>query len=168
MKTLAQHQFGDFQTPVDLACEVTRFLRTSGISPSAVIEPTCGVGNFLVASMRTFGSAFASDLLQQFFCVGHQRSVWTPPRRKDRFRCNGQADCSSVFGLWCGAFCPLALMESADPRLIPPRELFRPVTDSGLAGSWSYLVAITPCRTLRNLSAATSCCAGSCFRQPAL
>ena len=55
MKTLAQHQFGDFQTPVDLACEVTRFLRTSGVSPSAVIEPTCGVGNFLVASMRTFG-----------------------------------------------------------------------------------------------------------------
>ena len=74
MKTLAQHQFGDFQTPVDLACEVTRFLRTSGVSPSAVIEPTCGVGNFLVASMRAFGSAFASALLQQFLCVRHQRS----------------------------------------------------------------------------------------------
>ena len=57
MKTAAQTQFGDFQTPVDLACQVTRFLRASGVSPSAVVEPTCGVGNFLVASMRTFGRA---------------------------------------------------------------------------------------------------------------
>ena len=56
MKTAAQTQFGDFQTPVDLACQVTRFLRASGVSPSAVVEPTCGVGNFLVASIRTFGA----------------------------------------------------------------------------------------------------------------
>ena len=55
MKTTAQTQFGDFQTPIDLACQVTQFLSTNGVSPSAVIEPTCGVGNFLVASMRTFG-----------------------------------------------------------------------------------------------------------------
>ena len=55
MKTAAQTQFGDFQTPIDLACQVTQFLSANGVSPSAVIEPTCGVGNFLVASMRTFG-----------------------------------------------------------------------------------------------------------------
>ena len=40
------------------------------------------------------------------------------PERKDRFEYDGHADCSFVSGLWCGAFCPLALMESADPRLI--------------------------------------------------
>lgn len=55
MKTTAQTQFGDFQTPLDLACQVTRFLSVGGVSPSAVIEPTCGAGNFLVASIRTFG-----------------------------------------------------------------------------------------------------------------
>ena len=55
MKTTARTEFGDFQTPIDLACQVTQFLRVNGVSPSAVIEPTCGVGNFLVASMRTFG-----------------------------------------------------------------------------------------------------------------
>ena len=55
MKTTAQTQFGDFQTPIDLACQVTRFLSANGVSPTAVVEPTCGVGNFLVASMRTFG-----------------------------------------------------------------------------------------------------------------
>ena len=54
MKTAAQTQFGDFQTPIDLACQVTQFLSANAVSPSAVIEPTCGVGNFLVASMRTF------------------------------------------------------------------------------------------------------------------
>ena len=42
------------------------------------------------------------------------------PERKDQFRCDGKADCSFVFGLWRGALCPLALMESADPRLISP------------------------------------------------
>ena len=40
------------------------------------------------------------------------------PERKDRFEYDGQADCSFVSGLRCGAFGPLALMESADPRLI--------------------------------------------------
>ena len=55
MKTTAQTQFGDFQTPIDLACQVTQFLSANGVSPSAVIEPTCGVGNFLLASIRTFG-----------------------------------------------------------------------------------------------------------------
>ena len=55
MKTTAQTQFGDFQTPVELACQVTQFLHATGVSPSAVVEPTCGVGNFLVASIRTFG-----------------------------------------------------------------------------------------------------------------
>ena len=55
--------------------------------------------------------------------AGRADHVWLYgrlPERKDRFGCDGQADCSFVSGLWCGAFCPLALMESADPRLICP------------------------------------------------
>jgi hypothetical protein len=55
MKSTAQTQFGDFQTPVVLACQVTQFLHDAGVSPTVVIEPTCGVGNFLVASLQTFG-----------------------------------------------------------------------------------------------------------------
>jgi len=42
------------------------------------------------------------------------------PERKDRFRCDGQADCSFVSGLLMRGLCPLAPMESADPRLISP------------------------------------------------
>ncbi|MFQ5853193.1 MAG: SAM-dependent DNA methyltransferase [Candidatus Binatia bacterium] len=55
MKTRTQTQFGDFQTPVDLAQQVIQFLSASGVSPSVVIEPTCGLGNFLIASIGTFG-----------------------------------------------------------------------------------------------------------------
>ena len=55
------------------------------------------------------------------------------PERKDRFEYDGQADCSFVSGLRCGAFCPLALMESADPRLISPCGLSAPEAHSGLA-----------------------------------
>ena len=40
------------------------------------------------------------------------------PGRKDRFRCDGQADCSSVSGLSVQRLWLLALMVSADPRLI--------------------------------------------------
>ncbi|MGH7959474.1 MAG: class I SAM-dependent methyltransferase, partial [Opitutaceae bacterium] len=39
--------FGDFQTPPELAREVCSFLKTQGIHPRTILEPTCGVGNFL-------------------------------------------------------------------------------------------------------------------------
>ena len=48
------------------------------------------------------------------------------------------------------AFGLLALMESADPRLILLMGLL-PLHPCRLSGSRSYLFAITPCRTLRNL-----------------
>ena len=52
------------------------------------------------------------------FHLFHRALYGRLPERKDRFGYDGQADCSFVSGLWCGAFGPLALMESADPRLI--------------------------------------------------
>lgn len=50
-------EFGDFQTPDELAIKVTQRLRDIGISPSVVVEPTCGVGAFVVAAAKTFSSA---------------------------------------------------------------------------------------------------------------
>ncbi len=49
--------FGDFQTPLDLASAVAS-LAAEVCGPVAnVVEPTCGLGTFLLASINTFGAA---------------------------------------------------------------------------------------------------------------
>ena len=57
MKTNAKIEFGDFQTPVELAREVCALLVRQEIKVDLVIEPTCGVGAFLVAAAETFPKA---------------------------------------------------------------------------------------------------------------
>lgn len=47
-------EYGDFQTNTDLANKVTLHLASKNISPDIVIEPTCGKGNFIIASLRNF------------------------------------------------------------------------------------------------------------------
>jgi hypothetical protein len=47
-------EYGDFQTNSDLANKVTLYLTTKKISTEVVIEPTCGKGNFIIASLRNF------------------------------------------------------------------------------------------------------------------
>ena len=47
-------EFGDFQTPDTLAAEACRLLSNRGIHPASLLEPTCGVGNFLVAALDQF------------------------------------------------------------------------------------------------------------------
>ena len=48
-------EYGDFQTNSDLANKVTLYLlETKKISPEVVIEPTCGKGNFIIASLHNF------------------------------------------------------------------------------------------------------------------
>jgi len=47
-------EYGDFQTPVNLAMQVCQWLKTKGVSPDVIVEPTCGVGAFLTASIVTF------------------------------------------------------------------------------------------------------------------
>ena len=46
--------FGDFQTPLTLADEVAKLVQRKGFAPLSIFEPTCGTGNFLVASLETF------------------------------------------------------------------------------------------------------------------
>ncbi|WP_407708423.1 hypothetical protein ACIU4M_18495 [Bacillus altitudinis] len=47
-------EFGDFQTPPNLAERVCRMLNGKGINPTTVIEPTYGKGNFIHASLNHF------------------------------------------------------------------------------------------------------------------
>lgn len=50
-------EYGDFQTPFELAKRVCEKLNQLGVSPGVVIEPTCGVGAFVEASTFSFPSA---------------------------------------------------------------------------------------------------------------
>ncbi len=52
----AQHksEFGDFQTPIELAKELCAFLRSRGTDPKSIVEPTCGIGNVLRAAIASF------------------------------------------------------------------------------------------------------------------
>jgi hypothetical protein len=50
-------EFGDFQTPDGLAAQVCEHLREIGLRPDVVIEPTCGIGAFVVTAARAFPAA---------------------------------------------------------------------------------------------------------------
>lgn len=54
-KSIDKWQYGDFQTPVDLARKVVEVLkRNHGIDPDFIIEPTCGKGAFVLATYEGF------------------------------------------------------------------------------------------------------------------
>jgi hypothetical protein len=47
-------EYGDFQTNLDLANNITLYLSSENVSPEIIIEPTCGKGNFIIASLHNF------------------------------------------------------------------------------------------------------------------
>jgi hypothetical protein len=53
-KSVSVEEYGDFQTPPELAAQVCRLLAGSGMNPASVLEPTCGIGNFLLAAVKYF------------------------------------------------------------------------------------------------------------------
>lgn len=59
MNRAAKHkiEFGDFQTPRELAGEAVARLAAIGVEPTTVVEPTCGLGAFVVASAVQFPRA---------------------------------------------------------------------------------------------------------------
>jgi hypothetical protein len=56
-KTKAVTEFGDFQTPRDLAFAATQVLFQLGIRPRSILEPTCGRGAFIEAAAAGFSEA---------------------------------------------------------------------------------------------------------------
>lgn len=49
-----QAEFGDFQTPISLARKVCALVAQTGVRPVSIVEPTCGTGSFLRASLEAF------------------------------------------------------------------------------------------------------------------
>jgi hypothetical protein len=56
-KTKTITEFGDFQTPPELALAAMQILRDRGIRPRSILEPTCGRGAFLDAAAKSFPDA---------------------------------------------------------------------------------------------------------------
>jgi hypothetical protein len=50
-------EFGDFQTPDALAVQLCEYLYRLGLRPDSIIEPTCGVGAFVLAAAHVFTEA---------------------------------------------------------------------------------------------------------------
>jgi hypothetical protein len=50
-------EFGDFQTPAELAADVAACVRSTGFIPKSILEPTCGKGNILEAACAAFAEA---------------------------------------------------------------------------------------------------------------
>lgn len=55
-KLKSKVEYGDFQTPLFLAAKVVNLIKELGCEPSSVLEPTCGLGSFITASLRKFPS----------------------------------------------------------------------------------------------------------------
>ncbi len=49
-------EFGDFQTPIELSTALCLYLFKEKIFPQSLVEPTCGEGHFVTASLNQFDS----------------------------------------------------------------------------------------------------------------
>ena len=53
-KNTKKAEYGDFQTPRELARQVCRFLKQKNVAPRSIIEPTCGTGTFFMEALSAF------------------------------------------------------------------------------------------------------------------
>jgi N-6 DNA methylase len=56
-KAKGKWEYGDFQTPPDLASAAVAVLGRMNVKPKSILEPTCGKGSFLRAAIRLFPEA---------------------------------------------------------------------------------------------------------------
>ncbi len=77
IKDKSVKEFGDFQTPRELAFEVCLLLSRLNLKPETIIEPTCGLGSFVSAAHKVFHSAKIS---------GFEISKHYITQTRDRFR----------------------------------------------------------------------------------
>ncbi len=68
-KEKSKWEFGDFQTPRGLADEAVAVLLRRGMTPSTIIEPSCGEGAFFLSALEAFPQAsrfVGADINEQY------------------------------------------------------------------------------------------------------
>ena len=53
-ESISREDYGDWQTGYEFAKSVCLYLRSRGVNPDVIVEPTCGVGNFIAAAVDVF------------------------------------------------------------------------------------------------------------------
>ena len=74
-------EFGDFQTPLAFAREVTAHLAQQDFHPRSMLEPTCGRGSFLLAALELFPQlerAVGVDINSQYLSELHDATRSDP------------------------------------------------------------------------------------------
>jgi len=105
-KIKSKIEYGDFQTPRELAVSIISFLRNDGISPSVIVEPTCGIGNFILATIEGFPTVhqfFAFDINPDYVSVlrmrlGEAKRVCCEVKQQDFFDFDWKEFFSSLQG----------------------------------------------------------------------
>ena len=106
MKSVSKVEFGDFQTPHDLAREVCALVCKLGEEPAVILEPTAGRGAFMLAAAEAFPKArimgweingeYVTDALAALNVAGvSARSTVT---KQDFFSCDWEAVLSKQRG----------------------------------------------------------------------
>ena len=71
-----QKEFGDYQTPFVFASEICLFLKQRyALDPSTILEPTCGIGNFLEASTMYYNpkTYYGIDVSEEYIEIASRR-----------------------------------------------------------------------------------------------
>ena len=55
-KSRLKAEYGDFQSPLELVHRVCSLPLIQGFAPKSIVEPTCGLGNFLVGALQSFNT----------------------------------------------------------------------------------------------------------------
>lgn len=64
-----KREFGDYQTPIEFTKKICDYLRfEKRLTPSIVIEPTCGIGNFLESSLSFNAASYYGIEINTEYC----------------------------------------------------------------------------------------------------
>ncbi len=92
-------EFGDYQTPIDFCYRVCDYIKKQGLANSvkAILEPTCGVGNFLLAAFNTFGSekVVGIEINEEYANISKERVPSAIVEVKNVFDVNTQELCET-------------------------------------------------------------------------
>ncbi len=62
-------EYGDYQTPESFSLEICKFLKESrNINPAVILEPTCGIGNFIKSSLIFDASEIIGVEINKEYC----------------------------------------------------------------------------------------------------